>query len=932
MHTEIIPSQLDLLRHRVVRAVTSSAHIALLLFVTLFALTKPAVAQTKLHHYTVNAGVLGITVLRSDGDFNGDRVNDVLATARDDWRGWGIFAFSGVDGKELWRVTKQQTLRPISATLGDVNGDGTPDAIVGLGESFGSAIWTTVYVVSGRTGQVLAQQDGYSEQDGFGSSVAALDLGGGWVGRRLIITSEAQYSLEYTTKVAIYSYYEGELWEECELDTGVVRANVGGLVRFADLTGDGVSEVVFSIASVRRGNITTPSAVFVMDGDSCNELARVDGPAGDQEFGSYLTALPDLDRDGFPDVGIGGRGFLQLHSGADLAYLGTSIRPRSSAVEAQYFRPLGDMNGDGIIEFGAIGFDSARSEGQRVLIFSGADSTIIGSLPISKFISDESRRGNDREYADFLSAQTVDRNNDGTSDFVLYVRPYQSYGLDESSLADVTTVSGTCPREAQINFVDLSDQYLVKAGVRPVSVKVTACGVDLAGTISLRVGDTTYAMYDNGKYGDELEGDRVYTAIASIPQGESVVQVKADVTNSMPLRVEKTITVQGVYNYSVISKDFAWIDHWTHDRLQFNFTSSPPKIRLPFSFSFYGMPFTEMVVNGRGLIFPQYPDRSGGSIFLNSNEPLPTPPYQLPLIATAWGLTFYSEKTSIYTKTIGTRGARKFILTFEYLEGWRALTDGEKTRLDYQVIFHEDTGRITVNYKRIESDDPFNAHGLRNTLGIQGSPLVGLTFSHNAAVVSRPLTIEYIPGSSDGDGNGDNGGGNGGGSGGGGNGGGSNGGGSNNNGGAPGSSLENAAFNLFFSFAQQKRGAQMRFDIQSNSLTAKQGLTDCTFSVLAGQGTQAATATYRPLGSVVASEGSRVLDLKRFTQPLQPPKKRVSKKRGSAQKLFIRAGAVCSSGRVSLLSPPIQVRTSKAKAALPATRWMQRLGANLRLQ
>jgi hypothetical protein len=124
----------------------------------------------------------------------------------------------------------------------------------------------------------------------------------------------------------------------------------------------------------------------------------------------------------------------------------------------------------------------------------------------------------------------------------------------------------------------------------------------------------------------------------------------------------------------------------------------------------------------------------------------------------------------------------------------------------------------------------------------------------------------------------------------------------------------------------------MRFDIQSNSLTAKQALTDCTFSVLAGQGTQAATATYRPLGSVVASQGSRVLDLKRFTQPLQPPKKRVSKKRGSAQKLFIRAGAVCSSGRVSLLSPPIQVRTSKAKAALPASSWMQRLGANLRLQ
>lgn len=745
MHTEIISPRPDVLWRRFARGIAPLLYMTIVLFLMSLTLSSPALAQTKLHQYTVDAKVLEIRVLRSDGDFNGDGVNDVLATAHDNWSGWGIIAFSGVDGKELWRVAKQQTFNPISAALGDVDGDGAPDAIVGFDRWNGSGMWTMVHVVSGRTGQTLAVHDGYREEDGFGSTVATLDLGGGWVGHRMIIASEALGDAQLTTKVAIYEYYEGELWEECELDTGVVRAKVGGVARIADLTGDGVNEVVFSIPSVRRGNSTTSSAIIVMDGDTCNEVGRVNGPAGDAEFGSYLTALPDVTGDGVLDVGIGGRGFLMLHSGANLAYLGRTIRPLSRTVTAPYFRPLGDMNGDGIIEFGAIGVDSSQSEGQRVLIFSGADNTIIGSLPVSNFLVDW--RGYDRAYADFLSARSVDHNNDGTRDFVLFVRPYQSYNGEASPLADITTVSGTCPREAKVHFVNLSDEYLVEAGVRPVSVKVTACGVDLAGTISLRVGDKTYAMYDNGRDGDEIEGDRIYTTVASIPQGESVVQVKADVTNSMPLRAERTITVQGAYNYSVVSKEFSWIDPWTHDRFPLNYTvSQSAKIRLPFAFPFYGMPSTEIVADGRGTIFPVYPNYLRSPSALGTNQPLPTNLHPMPFLAAAWGATIFSEHSVLYTKTIGSKGERKFIVTFEYLEGWGKYSTYEKTRLDYQVIFHEDTGRITVNYKRIESDNPLNTKGLRNTLGIQGSPLVGLTFSHNEAVVSQPLTIEYVPG------------------------------------------------------------------------------------------------------------------------------------------------------------------------------------------
>lgn len=140
------------------------------------------------------------------------------------------------------------------------------------------------------------------------------------------------------------------------------------------------------------------------------------------------------------------------------------------------------------------------------------------------------------------------------------------------------------------------------------------------------------------------------------------------------------------------------------------------------------------------------------------------------------------------------------------------------------------------------------------------------------------------------------------------------------------------SFKLLFSFLQKKKGAKMRFDISSSNVAAQQELNNCSFSVLAGQGRSAVTANYRSLGTVVASQGARIVDMKRFTQPLQAPKSSGSRRSSGVQSVFLRAGATCGSGKVSVLSDAIQVRVSKAKTALPAKRWMQRLAANLRLQ
>lgn len=90
--------------------------------------------------------------------------------------------FSGVDGASLLRVYAQQDSSYLSAVdfLGDWNGDGRPELLVGAASAFGGASESgRVRVLSGTDGTELASHDGLRSRDWFGASVANLgDLDG----------------------------------------------------------------------------------------------------------------------------------------------------------------------------------------------------------------------------------------------------------------------------------------------------------------------------------------------------------------------------------------------------------------------------------------------------------------------------------------------------------------------------------------------------------------------------------------------------------------------------------------------------------------------------------------------------------------------------------------------------------------------------------
>jgi hypothetical protein len=336
-----------------------------------------------------------------------------------------------------------------------------------------------------------------------------------------------------------------------------------------------------------------------------------------------------------------------------------------------------------------------------------------------------------------------------------------------------------------------------------------------------------------------------------------------------------------------------------------------------------------------------------------------------PAIAVAWGLTAFYDKSTLYTKTLGSAGNQRFIVTFEGVQFQQS--DSIKSRLDYQIIFHQATGKISVNYKIIYSQQEVDNHGLSLTMGLQAGSYLGATFSHKNAVVKNAISIEYIPGQGDGgNGGGDNGGGNGGGGGdnGGGNGGGGgdnggdngggNGGGGDNGGGNTGGGGEDsggnnngdggqngdaggngggdtgqasARYTLAFSFTQGRAGAKLVFDVRADSPAAQQALVDCRFSLLGGEGTVGVSARYRTVGTLSPGLGTRVVRLSRFRQALTTPKQ--ARRRQPSKKIFLKGGVTCDKAGVSLESPPVQVETSKRPGALTAKQWLSRLASHL---
>ena len=277
------------------------------------------------------------------GDVNADGANDlvvgapgmageqpVMGTARvlSGKNGVLLLALNGgqlhpapFDASEGYPPGTEEQFGYAVSGIGDVNGDGVPDVLVGAPNliTFNPGL---VGVFSGATGELLRSFQGVDEPDGFGAAVAGLDdLDGDGVGE-LLVGAPLGFGVGYAR---VFSGADGELLYHLTPSDLSEDAGFGWSVTgFGDWNDDGVGD--FAVGAPTwgggfAGKNEQPGRVYVFSGADGSVLVEFTGHGFYADFGRALAGGADVNADGHGDLIVGspgfdwGRGRVEVYSG-----------------------------------------------------------------------------------------------------------------------------------------------------------------------------------------------------------------------------------------------------------------------------------------------------------------------------------------------------------------------------------------------------------------------------------------------------------------------------------------------------------------------------------------------------------------------------------------------------------------------------------------
>ncbi|MBM4015989.1 MAG: hypothetical protein FJ293_13630 [Planctomycetes bacterium] len=266
----------------------------------------------------------------------GGRINARAALLRASFSGLADAAWT-VDGPRAGAAAGSAL-----ASHPDLDGDGHDEVAIGLPDDKpGAAISGAVRVVSGRTGSELRLLAPVTQGGaGFGSALARLaDVSGDGVDELLVGAPELNANGATDSGAwRLLSGADGTLLRSANGSTQNGRLGTT-LVTPGDVDGDGGAD--FAVGAPGE------SSVQLLRGSNGNSIWKVTRAAAD-EFGAALAVLPDVDGDGRSDLLVGSPGIAtaELLSGANGATLWTANFGTSDRVGATV-AALGDLDGDG---------------------------------------------------------------------------------------------------------------------------------------------------------------------------------------------------------------------------------------------------------------------------------------------------------------------------------------------------------------------------------------------------------------------------------------------------------------------------------------------------------------------------------------------------------------------------------------------------------
>ena len=297
---------------------------------------------------------LGIGI-EAAGDANKDGVPDVIASAPG---GGYACIYSGKDGAVLQTFKAEAVSdafgRHVSG-LGDVNGDGAADVIVGApantasGKAAGRA-----YVYSGADGALLLTLTGERAGDQFGAAVAGYSDGK----HRFLIVGAPGAGPRHTGRTYVYDSLSQK--PAFTADSDATGAALGAMFLSVpgDLNRDGVPDIYATdFPNGAKGPST--GRAYVYSGKDGSTLLTLTGETPGEGFGIGAATMGDANGDGVPDLIIGSWQYSAIAASAGRAYLysgrdGTLLRTYTCRIPGDTFGfdavGLGDVDGDGTID------------------------------------------------------------------------------------------------------------------------------------------------------------------------------------------------------------------------------------------------------------------------------------------------------------------------------------------------------------------------------------------------------------------------------------------------------------------------------------------------------------------------------------------------------------------------------------------------------
>ena len=254
--------------------------------------------------------------------------------------------------------------------MGDIDGDGRADIIVGADqETIAGSTVGRAYAFSGASGAMTHTFTGSLTTGGFGWSLAVGDVDGN--GTNDVVVG----ALHDNDGIGAVYAFSGSGTQLFTLTTPNPQLNAyfGNAVALGDVDGDGTMEIAVGAHDEDVGTTVQGGRVYLFSGETLLHTFVSPDLAPQSLFGSEV-ALGDVNGDGHADIAVaasgpsGFGGLAYTFDSETYASLTTFVSPEAPGAMFGVSVSLGDVNGDGVADV-AIGASGDANGSGRVYIW-----------------------------------------------------------------------------------------------------------------------------------------------------------------------------------------------------------------------------------------------------------------------------------------------------------------------------------------------------------------------------------------------------------------------------------------------------------------------------------------------------------------------------------------------------------------------------------